>query len=756
MRRAPVPAVLAALAVLAAALPLRRLFTEPTFLRPATVAVGVILLVGLLLRPVTGRMWPVLLAQLLALGETLAVLFAGSTLWYGLPTVQTGQRLAELLVQARDTIAEHAAPAPVDDGVALGLTLLVALIALTADLAAATADSPTSAGLPVISLYAVSAANAPQGLPWYDFVLPAVLWLLLLARQSREQLRRWVSHELGGKGSRRRPDAGRDAAGGALTRQGAVLAVLGLAAALVAPALLPHMPATQLGRGLGPGDGTDGAVRSPVSLSSEIDLRRNLEDPDPSPVLTYRTDDTSPPPLRVGVAVTFDEGRARIRTDGTQVAIGDPGTLDVLRTSGETYTTTVEESRIEAPQLPTPFAATDVRVPSSWSLDADGVVRVADDAAGYSVTYAPALSETEAVTAAAGDGTAGLDDPATYLQVDPAVADELQTLDARIVDPGATPLEAAQSIQSYLRGSDFTYDLELAPRGAGEHPISHFLRTRRGYCQQFAAAMVHLARAQGIPARFVVGFLPGTPTGEDGQRVVRAANAHAWPELYISGVGWLRFEPTPGARAADVPGYSIPDRVDDTASSSTTSTSSSAPTASSTSSAPTEVPTQTGGSTALRPILWLLAALALLAVLPLTALLLREAARRSSRPPVERVERDWDRLLTELSDLGVGIPPGATPREAGRHLQQAGVGVRSDDRVSRVVATVERARYAPEQQAPDRADAERMTDDVDAIVDRVQRTRSSGQRLGAVLAPASARRWWGEMPGRLVRSLTRR
>src|SRR5690606_3704427 len=84
-------------------------------------------------------------------------------------------------------------------------------------------------------------------------------------------------------------------------------------------------------------------------------------------------------------------------------------------------------------------------------------------------------------------------------------------------------------------------------------PLSHFLLTRQGYCTQFASAMVMMARTEGIPARFAIGFLPGS-SSED-ERTVVAADAHAWPELYFDGLGWLRFEPTPATRTAGAPGY---------------------------------------------------------------------------------------------------------------------------------------------------------------------------------------------------------
>lgn len=53
-----------------------------------------------------------------------------------------------------------------------------------------------------------------------------------------------------------------------------------------------------------------------------------------------------------------------------------------------------------------------------------------------------------------------------------------------------------------------------------------------------------LARAEGIPARYVQGFC--VPVEGAGEVAVYSYMAHAWPEAYIPGAGWIPFEPVPG------------------------------------------------------------------------------------------------------------------------------------------------------------------------------------------------------------------
>jgi hypothetical protein len=65
---------------------------------------------------------------------------------------------------------------------------------------------------------------------------------------------------------------------------------------------------------------------------------------------------------------------------------------------------------------------------------------------------------------------------------------------------------------------------------------------KKGYCVYYASAEIMMLRSLGIPARMAVGFSEGEI--EDGTYVVRRFNAHAWPEVYFPGLGWVEFEPT--------------------------------------------------------------------------------------------------------------------------------------------------------------------------------------------------------------------
>ena len=82
--------------------------------------------------------------------------------------------------------------------------------------------------------------------------------------------------------------------------------------------------------------------------------------------------------------------------------------------------------------------------------------------------------------------------------------------------------------------------------------LDQFLESRTGYRQQFAATMALMAETRSASrARVVVGFTAGTKN-DDGTLTVHSRDAHAWPELYFSGIGWQRFEPTPPSAGGNI------------------------------------------------------------------------------------------------------------------------------------------------------------------------------------------------------------
>ena len=114
-----------------------------------------------------------------------------------------------------------------------------------------------------------------------------------------------------------------------------------------------------------------------------------------------------------------------------------------------------------------------------------------------------------------------------------------------VADAGATtPYAQAEALRDYF-WANYVYDLDVDPRD-DTNAIASFISEKRGFCVQFASTYAVMARSLGIPSRVAVGFTPGDR--RDGVFHVQSHNAHAWPEIWLAGLGWTHlFDPTPPA-----------------------------------------------------------------------------------------------------------------------------------------------------------------------------------------------------------------
>jgi transglutaminase-like putative cysteine protease len=140
---------------------------------------------------------------------------------------------------------------------------------------------------------------------------------------------------------------------------------------------------------------------------------------------------------------------------------------------------------------------------------------------------------------------------ARYLEIRPgAVGQSTYEAAARIVEAlpedRRNPYHIAEAIQYWFwRDGGFSYTTDVSGQCTGENLVDCFLEVRAGFCERFATAMTMMLRTQGIPARYVVGYLPGQEL-EPGTWLVDRSASHAWVEVYFPGYGWYRFDPTPG------------------------------------------------------------------------------------------------------------------------------------------------------------------------------------------------------------------
>jgi transglutaminase-like putative cysteine protease len=137
-----------------------------------------------------------------------------------------------------------------------------------------------------------------------------------------------------------------------------------------------------------------------------------------------------------------------------------------------------------------------------------------------------------------------------YLQLPPVLDQRFRDLAYAIVGDARTPLERARRIAQHLR-RNYRYTLDLPPVSR-ENPIESFLfETRRGHCEYFATAMTLLARAVGLPARHVNGYVGGDYNDFGDFYAVRQSHAHSWVEVWLPTDGaagrWVTFDPTPAS-----------------------------------------------------------------------------------------------------------------------------------------------------------------------------------------------------------------
>jgi transglutaminase-like putative cysteine protease len=75
-------------------------------------------------------------------------------------------------------------------------------------------------------------------------------------------------------------------------------------------------------------------------------------------------------------------------------------------------------------------------------------------------------------------------------------------------------------------------------------PLADFAETRTGVCQDYAHAMLAICRSEGLPARYVSGYVHSHPTGDE--TMIGAEGSHAWIEVFLPGSGWVGYDPTNG------------------------------------------------------------------------------------------------------------------------------------------------------------------------------------------------------------------
>jgi transglutaminase-like putative cysteine protease len=327
-------------------------------------------------------------------------------------------------------------------------------------------------------------------------------------------------------------------------------------------------------------------------------------------------------------------------------------------------------------------------VPQDLGYDADAEMLVSPRALTH---YTVKVSVTEPSVAALDEASIPASAPAVLTQVPSCVPAYLRELAARVKQVASLPGQEAAMLQNVLRSAPFRYD-QSAPPGESCGSIGlltdHDGTYAKGTSAQFATAFVLAARLMGLPARIVAGYLPGQLSGDT--ETVTDADAFAWPQVLLTGVGWVDFDPTPTAGSSAVaPAREKQPNLTKVRVAQPGGSKGTAP----------RVVTPTPAPPAPGVPAWVWVLLAVVAVAALTAAWLgavwlvawrRRSQRRNAAAAAERVLGAWDELLIPLGQAGASISGCSAPRVA---ESAAGIVPAETQSVGQLAVLAERALY---------------------------------------------------------------
>lgn len=112
-----------------------------------------------------------------------------------------------------------------------------------------------------------------------------------------------------------------------------------------------------------------------------------------------------------------------------------------------------------------------------------------------------------------------------------AVDDEIRGIARETTRGLENPLEKARALYRYVLGH-MSYD--TSGKGWGRGDVVYACKVGKGNCTDFHSLFIALALAEGIPARFQMGY----PLPEAAEGLVLKPY-HCWAEFHVAGRGWI-------------------------------------------------------------------------------------------------------------------------------------------------------------------------------------------------------------------------
>jgi transglutaminase-like putative cysteine protease len=651
--------------------------------------------------------------SLVALGITVGLALYPDTTFLGLPTADTLTAARTDFADVWTQFQSVQAPTAVTTAFLLASGASLWWAAFVADWAAFRVWVPFESVIPAGTVFVFSSLFAAKQsqVPISGLFLLAAMAFLLVHRVARQQTSPgWVTSDVQ-RGTN------------SMLRTGSGLLVVAIVLAMLVGPNLPqaHSAAILSWRGGGSGPSSRTTVSPLVDIGHRLVDQSNLE------LFTVRSDQRSYWRL-----TALDQFDGQIwKSDGSYESANGrlpKGVSSSAATTLANQTYAIES--LDTIWLPAAFSPVSVNNPSTEVRYEPGTATLIvgtsvpnSNNASYTVQSALPVFDPAQLDSASNDvpndiRTKELELPSDF---SPRIAEE-----ARNAVSGATTVYAkALALQDYFR-NNYTYDLNVPP-GHGESAIERFVFvTKRGYCEQFAGTYAAMARSLGLPARVAVGFTPGDQDANDPTLYhVRGLHAHAWPEVYIAGQGWVLFEPTPTRGAPNAEQYThVPEEQASPTGGPTTlapttavvPTTAANPFASATTRPPfADVNAGDNPAKTKEPSFWSTKrfggkALVVAVALPLLALLYtavvlswhaiyRARRRRAASAPDDQVRLAWQESVEALGVLGIAPSRSETPLEFGaRAGSSAGV-----DGFAELAGLLVRSSYSPEGAGDDEA-----------------------------------------------------
>ncbi len=698
-----------ALLVPAATFGFIRLFIDPSIVLPLILAS----LISSGLAIIARRLgFPLVLSFMAsAIGLALIIMrrFALSTLRSGvIPTEETLTVLREMAVEGMTEFQTVEAPVEAfDPFIAAAITGVWSMAFLT-DWGASRLRLAFEPVLPSAVLFVLASA---LGSGQYKFMSTIVyasavgVWAITQRVTTMRERSLWLDSD------RRRGPA-------MVVERSAALAILAITGGLLAAPLLPGASADAWYDWRDSGDGVREVISPFVSIQAQLSEQASTQ------LFTVTAD--RPSYWRLAGLDNYADGIWSTRGTFEEEEGGLPGALPIAGTT-LTINQRFEIEALAAIWLPAAFA------PSSITTE-DGDVTWNSESNSLSIDSSRDTSDglVYEVTSVVGVFTADELRQSDQFEQDPSTLPEdfnerflglpldltprVQELATSITQDAPTTYDQMIALQEHFRTYD--YSIRLSPREGD--PIEQFLDERVGFCQQFAGTYALMARSLGVPARVAVGFTWGDPVaGQEGTYAVNGRQAHAWPEVYFPGNGWVAFEPTPGRGAPDALYNPVaaaqdspiqPDRPGEPTTTVTSSLTVVPPTGPALSFDPAlGIPDESGAGalpstssgTSWGWLRWLaVAAVAYLVVAVVVRGLRRARRAKQATTPRARIELAWAEAAESVEDtLGLVRPPAKTRREWAQSLSR-------DRRVpgpaiARLADAVTLARYGDEAQVSD-------------------------------------------------------